>query len=153
MHYSHNNSKQSGERGFTLIEIMAAVAVLAVLMALVIPAFQSYMLRTKVTDLKSVAYGARLIINDHVRTYGALPTAEDNLNLNPQTPSRFLEQVSWDESVLTIQGDPGRLGLKDGDQFTLIYEPDVRSGNVEWKCTALAPNSLIIPRGCEDGGA
>ena len=47
---------------------MAAVAVLSVLLALVIPAFQSYMLRTKVTDLKSVAYGARLIINDHVRT-------------------------------------------------------------------------------------
>ena len=153
MHYSNNNSKQSRERGFTLIEIMAAVAVLSVLLALVIPAFQSYMLRTKVTDLKSVAYGARLIINDHVRTHGELPTVADNLNLDPQTPSRFLEQVTWDESVLTIQGNSDRLGLKDGDQFTLIYEPDVRDGNVEWSCTAVAPNSLIIPRGCDDGGA
>ena len=153
MHYSHIKSKKGRESGFTLIEIMAAVAVLSVLMALVIPAFQSYMLRTKVTDLKSVAYGARLTINDYVRTHGQLPSADANINLDPQTPSRFLDHVTWDSSVLTIQGHPERLGLDDGDQFTLIYEPEVEDGHIEWSCTAVAPNSLIIPRGCDDGGA
>ena len=64
------------QKGFTLIELMIVVAIIGILAAVALPAYQDYTVKAKVSEFMLAASSAKNSIAEFVNTNGTLPTSE-----------------------------------------------------------------------------
>lgn len=116
-------------RGFSLIELMIVVVVIAVLGTLAIPAYQEYVIRAKVTHLFTMAQPAKLAIAEAVIA-GSAASVERITNQD------VIKDLSVTENTITITGDSEKLGIQPRDKILKItLTPDTRHSNlIIWKC-------------------
>ena len=79
------------QQGFTLIELMIVVAIIGILAAVALPAYQDYTTRAKVSEVMLAASSARTSISEAVSTSGALPNA--SYEIENQT-SKYVASVT-----------------------------------------------------------
>jgi type IV pilus assembly protein PilA len=64
------------QKGFTLIELMIVIAIIGILAAIAIPAYQNYVIRSQVTEGLSMADGFKTAVGDYYAQYGTFPTCQ-----------------------------------------------------------------------------
>lgn len=122
-------------RGFTLIELMIVVAIIAILAAIAIPAYQDYTIRAQVTEGMTLATSAKLAAWDYLSNHGTFPADNTAAGLADSTEivGDYVASVDVDGTDVTVTfGNKANTAIS-GETVDLV--PTVGDGSITWDCT------------------
>ena len=145
-------SIQKIQKGFTLIELMIVVAIIGILAAIALPAYQDYTIRAKVSEGLGLASAAKVAVTETGASLGAFPTSNltAGLPVNTTISGNAVTSVTVGAAGLisvlynaTLGGTPSMNGA------TITLTPTSTAGSVTWVC-AVSSNTLnkYAPANC-----
>ncbi|OOG64069.1 prepilin-type N-terminal cleavage/methylation domain-containing protein [Rhodanobacter sp. B04] len=148
-------SRQRLSAGFTLIELMIVVAIIAILAAIAIPAYQDYLVRAQVSEGMVLADGAKASIWDFFSNTGHFPANNQSAGLPNNAASisgKYVSSVTVGNGVITAKFTGPSVNSKiSGDN--LVLSPTDLGGSMNWTCApAVAPTNPVpakyLPSSC-----
>ncbi|GAB1095035.1 MAG: fimbrial major subunit PilE [Shewanella algae] len=136
-------------QGFTLIELMIVVAIIGILAAIALPAYQDYTGRAQAAESVTLAGSAKVSIADYYQANGAYPGANT-------TPKNTDLSVTGKYGSLAVTADTGEIVVtmnstgvtKDLQNKKVTLKPSVSNGAFVWTCTTDFTNEKMNPSGC-----
>jgi type IV pilus assembly protein PilA len=149
---------KSMQKGFTLIELMIVVAIIAILAAIAIPQYQTYVIRSQFTRVMSEAGDQKVVVEDCINnnetTVGTAAgncietaTSSDLIGTTSGAPSAGLPALAIDptskSTIIATFGNHANPNLSGSVQWT-------RSASGTWVCgTSIANAALYAPIACQ----
>lgn len=143
-----NMIKAKAQKGFTLIELMITVAIVGILAAVALPAYQDYTIRAQFTEGMALADGAKSNVIEYHANKGELP-ADGTEAAYSGASGKFVTGVEVGAAgtiVATFGGDAN--SKLSGSKVTLT-PTESASGNLVWSCSSDADDKYV-PSSCRD---
>ena len=138
--------KRTLQKGFTLIELMIVVAIIGILAAVALPAYQDYTVRGRVSELAIMASGAKATVSENIANNGGALPADACVGVNvfsTATKNTAKLECTAATGVLTVTGTAA------AQNVALVYTPTPAAGKVAWKCTiASSAKYKYVPAEC-----
>ena len=134
------------QKGFTLIELMIVVAIIGILAAIAIPAYQDYTIRAKVTELINAAGVCKTSVAEYYQAVGLFPTDQTKAGCSDVGTVGSAPPVVTGTGLITVDAS-GTLLTQLGAGKTFSYTPSTGAAGTPitaWSCNTVA--TTIIPK-------
>lgn len=131
------------QQGFTLIELMIVIAIIGILAAVALPAYQDYTVRAKASELILAASAGKNSVSEAVIVGGTLTGLPATFAIQDNT-SKMVTSVAWAAGSIVVNGSRANLGATVSIKFRPRLTP---SGGVDWSCEPLA-GTRFVPSSC-----
>ena len=136
------------QNGFTLIELMITVAIVGILAAVALPAYQNYTIRAQVSEGFTLAGGLQTAVAENYAQTGVYPADLTVLGITAPT-GKYTSGITIANGVITVTyGLDANSNITGG---TLTLSPtDDGDGNVHWACNpdGIKVKVVLVPASC-----
>ena len=151
---------KSVQKGFTLIELMIVVAIIGILAAIAIPAYQDYTIRAQVTEGLNLASDLKAAIGELYADRGVSDDIDSATNGIPAAADKTGKYVAsitvTDGSIAIVFGGQANSKLQAAGANTLTLQPNVNAnGDIVWYCggTGTTVQEKYLPASCRGNSA
>ncbi len=125
------------QQGFTLIELMIVVAIIGILAAIAIPAYQDYTKRAHVSEGLSLAAGAKTAVTEYYSTNNAFVSGTAPLNATYGIASATTITGNAVNDVAVLASGVIQIRYKNNvtTNAVLFLNPTVSAGGIQWDCS------------------
>jgi type IV pilus assembly protein PilA len=140
------------QKGFTLIELMIVVAIIGILAAIAIPAYQDYTIRAQVTEGATLADGIKVAMQDYYAQHGTWPTsltatdAAFGLNFTGAVTGQYVAGVTTPGNGVILAAYGNRANAKIATFNLAVYAATNPNQDIVWICglQALPANATTV---------
>lgn len=134
------------QKGFTLIELMIVVAIIGILAAIAIPAYQDYITRSKVTELVTVASACKASVSEYAQSQDTLPASLGQAGCSNVSTAK-IASLDVANGVITVVAGAG-ITPATGN-FVLVPTFTSNTGApITWDCTTSTIQKKYLPANC-----
>ncbi|MBF0127130.1 MAG: pilin [Magnetococcales bacterium] len=140
------------QAGFTLIELMIVIAIIGVLAAVAIPAYQDYIARAQASEGVSLMAGLKTAVSEAYQDSGTMPTLASLSGV--QTSGKYVSAITFTTSAgssLTINAAYKATGVNAGIASTNL-QLSTTDGGKTWTCASATTNGIpaaYLPGTCK----
>ena len=149
--------QRARQQGFTLIELMIVIAIVGILAAIALPAYQDYTIRARMSEALAIAAEAKTSISEYYASNGNLPTTRASVGISGINPQSYAQSTAYGASgtvvnfTIQMKNDP-RLGAMATQNVRLRGTLDPNTGTISWICGPVTGLELAryLPASCRD---
>ena len=140
------------QKGFTLIELMIVVAIIAILAAIAISQYQDYVIRSQVSEGSSLADGMKTAVAEFYNNTGRFPpnNASAGLAVPAEIVGNYVNEVNAGGGVIraTFSSASPQRANSAINAMVLSFSPVTSGGSISWECNRNTLEEKWVPQIC-----